>query len=819
MARRTSWDAKIAGDPYILAEGRYGGRAIRLGGAPKEPGTVGQIDTIPITTLHHGYNQLIARDPARIQSSLGLDVTMAGVMLPAGAKSTIYVGGATDDFYDEQGGGAIMEPSGGDPSNEVLAYLVTAKRIFQVTPSTEAVVEKYALDDTKYAFTGSACKHEDSIYFPYESNEDESGRGRWGTGAVRFQPETDTWSVVTGYPVSHVFAAKGKIWWVRNRGALAAPNAYWTDDPNFPADPVPDGQTYSIADSAEDGMLQRSGASYPPTSTQAFGTALHCGQYLSGGIYYVKRGYLAFDTSALPEDCTVTSATLRIFLKVKHLDTAFVMQVRKYAWSSGGLETGDWREAPGNDPLLGSKASSTFPAINNWLEILLNVDQIEKDGNTEVYLVSDRDVAGTAPSDDEYAEFEDFNDGGGHEAELVIEYTTPGTMQKAGPFPIPSGGYCTWMDVMGQWLAIFKQDGQIYGMDEDGVWAPISPEGFADPDFRFGHGTLHYGHRMVIPHKAGLKTLEVPSLEMADIHPQRLNEGYGGVFGGVVGAAARTGARLVIGQSVGQLALISMIQPYRDGDFYSLYHSVSVVSKPKAMAVTQLADGSFSILVLSESGGRAFITRLYLCADNWIVRPKESHSGGIVNTSVYLGDGLASLVTKRFVQVRGWAQECDANNYYSFGFQGDGGTPVSLGTVNSNGPFALAFPGTAASLGRGVSLTVTCTCQTTGKPRLELPLFIDFEYVPSETDSVWLGVLATDEVMNRLGGVWKRKSAQDMIDALRALQGTVTTVQFPHQSAGSAWNVLVEKVGTEEIGFEDAGQNPETMVGVLCRRL
>jgi hypothetical protein len=40
---------------------------------------------------------------------------------------------------------------------------------------------------------------------------------------------------------------------------------------------------------------------------------------------------------------------------------------------------------------------------------------------------------------------------------------------KAGPYPLDTGGLVTWLHTLGPYVLIMKEDGCVYGVDEDGV--------------------------------------------------------------------------------------------------------------------------------------------------------------------------------------------------------------------------------------------------------------------------------------------------------------------------------------------------------------
>ena len=74
-----------------------------------------------------------------------------------------------------------------------------------------------------------------------------------------------------------------------------------------------------ITQTVEDGIIYKSGTTWPPTSLTVNTTlAVHYyGCMLSGGTYYIYRTYLRFDTSPLPAKAIIKSAKLWVKLQSK----------------------------------------------------------------------------------------------------------------------------------------------------------------------------------------------------------------------------------------------------------------------------------------------------------------------------------------------------------------------------------------------------------------------------------------------------------------------------------------------------------------------
>lgn len=190
---------------------------------------------------------------------------------------------------------------------------------------------------------------------------------------------------------------------------------------------------FDLAADGDDGYLRKTSTTYAgarsATATVWQANNLRVGQTYNGANYFIRRSYLRFDTSTIPDGDTVQSATLRLYLLANYSDTDFTIQVRAFTWGAT-LAAGDWRATPSGDTLIGSYATSGLPAVNNWIDITIDTTAISKTGTTEFYLISSRDDddPGTAPTGDEDVIFEDRENAGAHAAQLLVTHGNPVTI-------------------------------------------------------------------------------------------------------------------------------------------------------------------------------------------------------------------------------------------------------------------------------------------------------------------------------------------------------------------------------------------------------
>ena len=160
------------------------------------------------------------------------------------------------------------------------------------------------------------------------------------------------------------------------------------------------------------------------------------GQYYVSSAYWGREGFIGFDTSVISTD-TVSAATLSLYLIQDNSATDLVVQARLQPWTAGGLTTADW-VAGGSltQTLLASISSNGIGALNAYKDLTSETafaSNINRSGNTEIILHSDRFAAGTVPTGDEYVGWADADYAGTtndpklvvtHAAAMVVTPTT-----------------------------------------------------------------------------------------------------------------------------------------------------------------------------------------------------------------------------------------------------------------------------------------------------------------------------------------------------------------------------------------------------------
>ena len=168
-------------------------------------------------------------------------------------------------------------------------------------------------------------------------------------------------------------------------------------------------------------MIQKTNVNYYTARNASSGDEVFSicsvGQYFSAPTYGVRRGFVFFDTSGLPDDAVITAATLNIAVNVDSSDTDFIIKLRG-AENVGSTVV----EADYNLNNYIDKEDLGASAIAQYGLITLNsngYDYISKTGITKFVLLSQEDINNDPPTGFEFITYK--ND----EASLVITYFEP----------------------------------------------------------------------------------------------------------------------------------------------------------------------------------------------------------------------------------------------------------------------------------------------------------------------------------------------------------------------------------------------------------
>jgi len=207
--------------------------------------------------------------------------------------------------------------------------------------------------------------------------------------------------------------------------------------------PVVIDPTLTVYSNSNDGYIYSySSASYSAARNATSGTifntssSITIGQYkrASPTYYYVYRGYLFFNTTALPQNAYIDNATLSLYKYLDSSTTDFEITVQngQPTYPHNPLQTTDYNKNlySGNG---GSKNTSSLGTGYN--AIYLNSDGkswMNRTGWTKLCLRSNRDINGYTPTGNEHVYVYSSEQGLGYQPKLVITYRNQSKIKNTG---------------------------------------------------------------------------------------------------------------------------------------------------------------------------------------------------------------------------------------------------------------------------------------------------------------------------------------------------------------------------------------------------
>lgn len=157
-------------------------------------------------------------------------------------------------------------------------------------------------------------------------------------------------------------------------------------------------------------------------------TFFYAGQYKTGPTYLVLQGFLAFTTSSMGLASTVSAATLTLTPDFDGSTVDCVIQARANSFG-GSITTADF--VPGDNlstlTLLASRNTSTMTSVGTAYDLTSDaafLNNINGGGDTEIIMVSDLMIAGTASTSADYQTYRSSDyTGTTSDPKLVVEYT------------------------------------------------------------------------------------------------------------------------------------------------------------------------------------------------------------------------------------------------------------------------------------------------------------------------------------------------------------------------------------------------------------
>jgi Ca2+-binding RTX toxin-like protein len=278
------------------------------------------------------------------------------------------------------------------------------------------------------------------------------------------------------YPASHWDLGSDNSMSFEFDDSLLPPSA-------FPYELDPTTQ-FGIPNSADDGMIDKNGTTYPPTANTGIfpntsGSRLERSYgNISPGYYYTRVGFARWDTSPLPNNATLTSAAVSGIGNGSSVDSRS-LTADWYNWGTN-LTASDFSETAQTTALAGKSLSSISP---NYETLPLdNVSGINKSSKTGLRF----HISGGQPTGANNV-FMGQNGGAGGGTNLLVTYTAPTiTSVSDGPDPVMVGDVITftvgWSFPSGNVSAVIcKTDDPPtdnpcpVGVWAQGAWSSTSP--------------------------------------------------------------------------------------------------------------------------------------------------------------------------------------------------------------------------------------------------------------------------------------------------------------------------------------------------------
>jgi PKD repeat protein len=207
----------------------------------------------------------------------------------------------------------------------------------------------------------------------------------------------------------------------------------------FPVVIDPTLTAYSISD---DGYIYNFGTNYNTVQNATSGTVNNNGAYITIGqkkqpsfpasTYYVYRGFVYFNTSALPSNAYLDDATLSLYKKDDYsvMDFDIIVQNGQPTYPHERMESGDYNKNyySGNG---GSLNTSGFTSGYNAIP-LNNLNWINETGITKLCLRSSRDINGRTPTGNELVNVHSNEFLGMCPPKLVINYRNQSKIKNTG---------------------------------------------------------------------------------------------------------------------------------------------------------------------------------------------------------------------------------------------------------------------------------------------------------------------------------------------------------------------------------------------------
>jgi hypothetical protein len=204
--------------------------------------------------------------------------------------------------------------------------------------------------------------------------------------------------------------------------------------------PVVVDPTLTIYTSSNDGYIYTSNPNYYTGRNASTGTVassastLYIGQRKFGSTYFQYRGFVLFNTTALPSNSYVDTAVVSLYKNSDYSTTDFSLTIQngQPTYLHNPLQSTDYNK---NDYSGNGGSFNTSGFGTGYNSINLNSDGrgwLNKTGWTKLCLRSNKDINGTAPSGNEFVIVYANEQGSGYQPKLVITYRNQSKIKNTG---------------------------------------------------------------------------------------------------------------------------------------------------------------------------------------------------------------------------------------------------------------------------------------------------------------------------------------------------------------------------------------------------
>ena len=397
-----------------------------------------------------------------------------------------------------------------------------------------------------------------------------------------------------------------------------------------------------------------------------------------------------------------------------------------------------------------------------------------------------------------------------------------------GPFTPLSAVRITGLAIISGYALYMASNKTINAIDSAGVFAPVVSDPYMHGgSLTFGLGARMWMGRLMVPHDQGLLMIEpdlsayteVSPLSMAMPSTQATGLAYAAPTGPGVVACAKNHIWYSDGRNIWQGKW------GKDGLKWHPFPAPSAGTTIIGLELVASSNVAWAIdYIILNSTVYEVYTATMAHPDGIASSILMGAAEAAITTSIYPGEGLAGMVTKRFIRVRGNATLQSTNQAtITVYFRTDNESAfTSAGTFSTanGGFFSIALPTTSASLGRGIQLKISINLADISTPyeHINMPLYIDYEYVPSENDYVRLPIVASPAPIGKRSVKTRRTQTREtIVAAIQSLIGTITTLKMDENN--TSWTVIVEDYNAAEIDDNIVLNSGEAVVEVLCRRI